>query len=141
MKMRVKINDEIYEVEIGDLKSRPIQATIEGETFEVWPEETEAVVLTGSVPLPPVPTPAPPRAAPAPTAVRGEKTVTAPIPGVILSFSVKVGDTVEAGQEVCVLEAMKMKNAIRASHAGKITAFHVSAGQTVSHGQPLFDLE
>jgi biotin carboxyl carrier protein len=140
MKMRVKINNETYEVEIGDLKSRPILATIGEETFEVWPEEAEAIPVSPA-PFSPVYAPAPVVSAPAPTAARSEKTITAPIPGVILSFSVKEGDSIEAGQEVCILEAMKMKNAIRASRAGKITAIHVSTGQTVSHGQPLFDLE
>lgn len=141
MKMRVKINDETYEVEIGDLKSRPILATIDGETFEVWPEEAEAAIVPGAATAAPVSAPAPMVTAPPPAAARSEKTVTAPIPGVILSLSVQLGQLVEAGQEVCVLEAMKMKNAIRASRAGKVTAFHVCAGQTVSHGQPLFDLE
>jgi biotin carboxyl carrier protein len=140
MKMRVKINDEVFEVEIDDLKSRPVLATIEGETFEVWPEEAE-VSVARSAPVSPASAPAPITSAPISVGSNCSMTVTAPIPGVILSFSVKVGDNVEAGQEICILEAMKMKNAIRASHAGKITAFHVNPGQTVSHGQILFDLE
>lgn len=140
MKMRVKINDESYEVEIDDLKSRPILATIEGETFEVWPEEAETNVAH-SAPVSPVSAPAPMTSTPVSAGSNCSKTVSAPIPGVILSFSAKIGDNVEAGQEICILEAMKMKNAIRASHAGKITAFHVTIGQTVSHGQILFDIE
>jgi hypothetical protein len=39
MKLRVKIQNRTYEVEVGDLLSRPIKATIDGQVFEVWPEE------------------------------------------------------------------------------------------------------
>ncbi len=39
MKLRVRIDDQSYDVEVGDLNTRPILATVEGETFEVWPEE------------------------------------------------------------------------------------------------------
>jgi glutaconyl-CoA/methylmalonyl-CoA decarboxylase subunit gamma len=140
MKMLVKIKDKTYEVEIADLTSRPILATIEGETFEVWTEEVETITAHKAS-APTISAPTAVVSTPAPDAAHSGKTVKAPIPGVILSLSVKEGDNVEAGQEICILEAMKMKNAIRASRSGKITAFHVSSGQTVRHGQPLFDLE
>jgi biotin carboxyl carrier protein len=65
--------------------------------------------------------------------------VAAPIPGVILSVGVKTGDEVKTGQELCILEAMKMKNTIRAARDGKIASVHVSAGDQVSHGQALMD--
>ncbi len=65
------------------------------------------------------------------------KSVLAPIPGVIIAISVKPGDSVTRGQELCVLEAMKMKNAIRATRDGKIAEIHVSVGQTVNHSAPL----
>jgi biotin carboxyl carrier protein len=63
--------------------------------------------------------------------------VRAPIPGVIASVEVKVGDTVAVGDPLCVLEAMKMKNAIRATRAGRIADIAVSVGQQVNHGDPL----
>ena len=55
------------------------------------------------------------------------------MPGTILSVEVKVGDEIDAGQVVCVLEAMKMKNPIRASFDGTVTDIAVTAGQTVAY--------
>jgi biotin carboxyl carrier protein len=65
--------------------------------------------------------------------------VTAPIPGVIISIAVKEGDIVKFGDEICVLEAMKMKNAIRANRAGKVAAICVTIGDQVRHGQTLIE--
>ena len=76
-------------------------------------------------------------AAPAPAAAGPGKPVTSPLPGVIVEISVKVGDNVKAGQQVAVLEAMKMENAIEADHAGTVTAIHVNKGDSVLEGVPI----
>jgi biotin carboxyl carrier protein len=67
------------------------------------------------------------------------KVVKAPLPGVVDSIKVKVGDTVVFGQELVVLEAMKMKNSIKATKPGKITKVCVSVGETVPHGATLIE--
>ena len=67
------------------------------------------------------------------------KAIYAPIPGVIDSVAVGPGDVVSMGQEVCVLEAMKMKNIIRAPRAGQVAVVHVSAGQHVKHNDLLLE--
>lgn len=86
----------------------------------------------------PAPTPAPaPAPAAAPAASGAGKPVTSPLPGVIVEISVKVGDSVKAGQQVAVLEAMKMENAIEADHAGTVTAIHVNKGDSVLEGVPI----
>jgi biotin carboxyl carrier protein len=56
------------------------------------------------------------------------------MPGVILEVSVKVGDTVERGQQLAILDAMKMHNVIGAPRAGTIAEIFVDAGQNVDHG-------
>jgi biotin carboxyl carrier protein len=63
--------------------------------------------------------------------------ICAPMPGSIVSVAVQPGDRVEVGQDVCVLEAMKMNNRIRAPRAGMIAQIHVSVGQQVQHGDAL----
>ena len=153
MRIRVKIDNELYEVEVGDLSARPILATVDGETFEVYPEESTSrpVETSTLVPQPMHETELPPVASTVPAAdcepqsqsghAAPGRSVVAPIPGVILSIAVKPGDTVQHGHELCVLEAMKMKNSIRATRAGKIATIHISSGDTVSHGQPLMDFE
>jgi biotin carboxyl carrier protein len=84
---------------------------------------------------------APTPAAPAPRKRAGGAVVAgalnSPMPGVILEVNVKVGDVVERGHIVAVLEAMKMNNAIKAPRAGTIAEVFISAGQAVGHGEPL----
>jgi len=58
--------------------------------------------------------------------------IKAPIPGQIARVLVAVGDTVEVGQSLMILEAMKMENHVRATRAGKVGQLNVAAGQTVT---------
>ena len=80
----------------------------------------------------------PPAPRPAPRAVAGKKgALNAPMPGVILEVNVKPGDTVTRGQQVAILDAMKMHNVIGAPRAGTIAEVFVSAGQSVNHGDAI----
>jgi len=67
----------------------------------------------------------------------GKGALCAPMPGVILEVSVKAGDTVTRGQQVAVLDAMKMHNVIGAPRAGTIAEVFVVAGQNVDHGDAI----
>lgn len=81
-------------------------------------------------------------AAPArPKAVITGHAVTAPLPGRVLTLSVKVGDTVKAGQEVAVLEAMKMENAITTDYSGTVKQIFVAEGDNVPTDAPLLEVE
>ena len=66
--------------------------------------------------------------------------IKSPMPGIVSRVQVAVGDEVEAGQALAILEAMKMENEIRAHAAGSVKSVHVEAGQTVNGGDPLFDI-
>lgn len=139
MKVTITIEGKQYQVAIDDLNTRPILAEVDGKAYEVWPEEAEAPAIS-------TPTAAPvaapvTAAAPAPAPAAGAQTLTAPLPGVIISIEVREGQTVKTGQELYVLEAMKMKNSILADHDGKIAAIHVSAGDQVRHNQPIMSFE
>ena len=72
---------------------------------------------------------------------RGKGSLTAPMPGVILEVNVKAGDTVERGQQIAILDAMKMHNVIGAPRAGIIAEVCVAAGQNVDHGDPLIKFQ
>ncbi|MEA4910158.1 MAG: biotin/lipoyl-binding protein [Chloroflexi bacterium] len=143
MNVQVKIGERTFHVEVGDLSQRPIQARVDGQVFEVWPQEDGALPIAVPAPRPATTAPeAPccPEVAPAaPEPAAAGKLVTAPIPGVIVAVLVKPGQQVEFGQQLCTLEAMKMKNAIRAGRAGTIAAVHVATGDTVRHGQTLVE--
>jgi len=149
MIVRVKVNNEVYAVEVGDLSARPVIVKVEGETFEVFPDVSadqpqQPVSAPEAAPAPDVISAAQAEADCAPVTPPGadtKKTVEAPIPGVIVSLSVKQGDNVAAGQELCVLEAMKMKNIIRATRSGLVKTIYVSKGDSVSHGQALMEYE
>jgi biotin carboxyl carrier protein len=140
MKMKIQVENETYEVEIDDLEARPVLATVNGETFEVFPEEIQVAKPVVAASAPVKPAAAPVRAAPKPAAVAASgKSVVAPIPGVIDSIKVREGDEVKSGDELLVLEAMKMKNAIRATRDGKIARIYVSVGDQVPHNHVLLD--
>jgi len=119
---KVLINSHLYEVEIVDLLARPVLAVVDGRPIEVWPETKEVS-----------------SEAPAPAGKTGEsvdnqvREILAPMPGTIVSVAVEPGSQVTYGQELCVLEAMKMKNVIRAPRAGTIGKVAVTQGQSVKH--------
>lgn len=69
------------------------------------------------------------------------KVILSPMPGAVRAVTVQVGDTVAPGQQVAVIEAMKMQNALRATGPGKVKAVHIKPGQTVSSDELLVELE
>ncbi len=68
-------------------------------------------------------------------------TVNAPLPGRVLDIKVKVGDAVKAGQEVAILEAMKMENSITSDQAGTVKQILVEVGDNVPTDAQLIELE
>ncbi|XP_004577430.2 propionyl-CoA carboxylase alpha chain, mitochondrial [Ochotona princeps] len=64
-----------------------------------------------------------------------------PMPGVVVAVSVAPGDMVSEGQEICVIEAMKMQNSMTAGKTGKVKSVQCKAGDTVGEGDLLVELE
>lgn len=111
--------------------------TLNGKNYEVEVEETEAVITNVSEAAP-VAAPAAPAApvaatpaAPVAAPTAGGTNVTAPMPGAILAVNKNVGDSVNAGDVIFVLEAMKMENDIVAPCAGTIKQILVQKSSTV----------
>ncbi|KAK4310783.1 hypothetical protein Pmani_017683 [Petrolisthes manimaculis] len=69
------------------------------------------------------------------------KQVLSPMPGLVKSIACKAGDMVAEGQELCVIEAMKMQNSLAAAASGKVKAVNVKEGETVEEEQVLVELE
>lgn len=133
MKYIVKVADKSYEVEIEDIHARPVIARVDGQVFEVNPEDKiQSASQKESPLLKPVEVSKPPSRSSA-----GANEMTAPLPGTVIEIFIKAGDQIEAGQVILVIEAMKMKNSIRSTRAGKIAEVLVNAGQTVAHKQVL----
>lgn len=110
---------------------------LNGKNYEVEVEETEAVITSVAEAAAPAPVAAPvaaPAAAPAAPAAAvsadGAKVV-APMPGTILAVNKNTGDSVNTGDVIMVLEAMKMENEIVAPCAGTIKQLLVQKGSTV----------
>lgn len=137
----VRIGDQTYSVEINDLDSRPVVVTVDGEKMDVWPEEHAGGPvknLAGTEQTAPMPESRKTEGSGQSQAPAG-RGVVAPIPGVIVEICTAVGQTVNRGDELCVLEAMKMKNSIKAGRAGTIGAVNVAVGDQVRHGQVLME--
>lgn len=66
--------------------------------------------------------------------------IVAPIPGIVLSIDIKIGDEIKVGDRLLVLEAMKMENNITSEKAGKVTAIHVKIGQQVLQDEVMIEM-
>lgn len=144
MKMKIMIDAQTYQVEIDDIHARPVVAVVDGERYEVWPEDQDETSLPEFANFPEISVPEVSQASdPNGSAPQGgtKKKVTSPLPGVIVAILVKPGDTIQHGQELCTLEAMKMKNAIRSNREGKIASIEVNVGDQVNHGHVLMTYE
>lgn len=139
---KYKINGNSYTVALGDIDDNIASVEVNGVPYKI---ELEATKVSKAVSAP--------RPTAAPRTATGEKViakqtvaagpgaVVAPLPGVVLSVNVKVGDTVKASDTVLVLEAMKMENAIRAGRDGKVASIAVNPGDSVLQDAVLITLE
>lgn len=134
---KFKINGNEYNVEINSVEGSNASVTVNGTAYQVELENAHAAPVQAVPAAPVAASPTPAQAAPAapkPAASGAGKAVTSPLPGVIIAIKVNVGDTIKAGQEVAVLEAMKMENSIEATHDGTVTAIHVAKGDSILEG-------
>ena len=146
MKYEYKVKGVDYVVEIEDIEGNIANVTVNGIPFEV---EMKQPVKVGKqkaklgTPAAPVAFPkadapaATQEATPAAAPAANGKPVVAPLPGTINDIKVKVGDKVNVGDTVVILEAMKMQNNIEAESAGTIASINVNKGDAVMEGDTL----
>jgi len=130
---------------------RKFMINVNGNSYEVEVEEVKGGVVQPAAA--PTPAPAPVAAAPAPAPAaapapakevqvsEGQETVESPMPGTILRIEVKEGQTVKAGDNLLILEAMKMENEILAPRDGRVSAITVNVGDSVDTGAKLVVIE
>ena len=142
---KLKINDNSYTVVIKDVTDDAVLAEVNGKKYVVHIDtiahlsplvEDQETPLLATVSSPTSPSPQP-SSAPI-TADSG--TIITPIPGQIISISVKQGEQVRCGQKLLVLEAMKLENSITATVDGTVKEILVAEGDVVNQGQPLIVL-
>jgi biotin carboxyl carrier protein len=133
-KLRVTVNGITYEVEV--------EIIVDDE--EIGTYGYASTNLYSQPPAPPTPAPAaPPARSPsaAGATIPSAKTLTSPLPGVVKSVNVKVGDSVKENDPVVVLEAMKMETVISSPVNGSVKEVLVSPEQSVLQGDTLITFE
>lgn len=124
--------------------------TVNGTAYDVTVDEAGSAPAApvAAAPAAPAPAPAaapakaaaPAPAAPAASGAEGAVKIDAPMPGTILDVKVSAGSSVESGQVLCILEAMKMENDIVAPQDGTVASINVNKGDTVEAGQTIITL-
>ena len=147
-KYQYKVQGVDYDVEIEEVEGNLAKVSVNGIQFEV--ELKRPINPVHAIKKPKVAAPKPAASAPAPAAAPvaaapaaapgSGNPVKAPLPGTISSISVKVGDQVNVGDTVLVLEAMKMQNNIEAEYAGTVTSIVVNPGDSVMEGAVLLTI-
>ena len=135
---KFKVNETGYTVNIKSHEDNVINLEVNGTTYDVKLKEdvkkTKTPTLVRAASKRP--------AEPLKVNPKSNKTkIVAPIPGVVLSIDVKVGDALKIGDRMLVLEAMKMENNIVCEKAGTITAININVGQQVLQDEVMIELE
>jgi oxaloacetate decarboxylase alpha subunit/pyruvate carboxylase subunit B len=140
----VFVDDEYFEVGVEEpggspvvsyVQQMPVQPPVSAPAPAAAPPPPTPAAPAPAAPAPPKPSePAPPKpAAPAPTPADVEGTpLKAPMPGMIVRYDKQVGDAVNKGETVVILEAMKMENALTAPADGTVKAINFTSGDSVA---------
>ena len=147
-KYQYKVKGVDYEVEIAEVEGNIAKVNVNGIPFEVELQKPINAAKHPTMGAPKVQAPQP--AAPAkpvaaqpaatPAAPAAGTSVKAPLPGTITDVRVQIGQQVNAGDIVLVLEAMKMQNNIEAETTGKVTSILVKQGDSVMEGTVLLTI-
>jgi biotin carboxyl carrier protein len=140
---KYRINGNLYSVKVGDIDNNVAKVEVNGMPYKVELDKAEKPVTIVQKPRPSAAprTDSGAKVIAKPQVSAGGFQVKAPLPGVVMSIPVKVGDTVKAADTVLMLEAMKMENAIHAGHDGRVASIAVSVGDSVLDGAVLLTLE
>ena len=134
---KLKINGNDYTVAINSVDDTTTEVEVNGTPFHV---EIERPAKQTAKINPPAPAPVSGTGAPVvskPVVPSNAGAVKSPLPGVVISVNINVGDTVKTGQKLLVLEAMKMENNIDADRDGKVIEVKVAKGDSVLEGAEL----
>ena len=150
-----KVKGVDYEVEIAEVEGKIAKVNVNGVPFEIEMQKpinaakhpalasTKQTTAAPVAPVAPAPAAAPaaaPVAAPAAAPAGAGNGVKAPLPGTITEIKVQVGQQVNVGDTILVLEAMKMQNNIESEYAGQVTSILVKQGETVMEGAVLLTI-
>lgn len=143
---KYKINGIKFAVSVGDITDNKVTVQVNGTPYTVELDQVPGAKAIVSMPK------KAPSAAPRteegtkviakPVTPAGPSTaIKSPLPGTIMSFKVKEGDTIKAGQTVCVLEAMKMENDVHSDKGGVVKKILVNVGDAILEGADIMIIE
>ncbi len=138
-KYKFTINGNDYDVHIKDLEDNIAEVDVNGTCYEVLLHNEIKATKTPRLIRKPV------EKLPGEGQIRrsdnqGKHLVTAPLPGTILKLNVSVGDQVNEGQSILVMEAMKMENQVQTTKGGEVLAIKVNVGDTVQQDDLLIEI-
>ncbi len=145
---KLNIGGNPYDVKILSIKNNQAEVDVNGMVYNVDVAGMNIAQAAPAAPQASAPVAAP-QAAPAPAAapkkssapaVAGANDISAPMPGSIIKILVSEGDSVNAGDPIVIMEAMKMENEVSAAASGSITKIHIKVGDTVEQGALLISI-
>lgn len=143
---RYKINGMKFTVNVGDIIDNEATVEVNGVPYKVEldkktpKKEKPALAQSGHTNHGPT-AHISSKPAPRPSSPSHPDALKSPLPGTVMSITVKVGDSVKNGDKVGVLESMKMENDLRSSKDGVVKQILVSQGDTVQEGDDLMIIE
>jgi biotin carboxyl carrier protein len=135
--LRVKVNGEWYAIEVGDMYQSPVEVVVDGESFMV----EIGAATDGPAPIVPKQRPKVEQAGLRGITEGDERVIRCPLPGKVVKVSVTKGQQLEAGDEICLLESMKMEQSVRMARGGLVKNIKIKTAQSVNAGSPLIELQ
>jgi len=137
---KFKIGENNYEVSVVKTKDNVSEVIVNGQSFEVEVEREEETLPRMDVAKPRAKSPT--KSSTLPTQATGgpPEPINSPLPGVILDVTAKEGQSVNEGDKLLLLEAMKMENIIKAPFSGIIVRIKVKQGDSVMEGDTLIEM-
>ena len=136
--LRVRVNGEWYTVDVGDVYQSPVEVVVDGETYLV---ELDTAVESGAAR-----TRGRQQRKVEQPGLRGitegdDRVIRCPLPGKVVSVAVAKGQVLEAGDEICQLESMKMEQSVRMATGGTVKNVKIKKDQSLTAGTPLIELQ
>lgn len=141
-KFKFTIQGNKYDVELKNIEDNIAEVEVNGTSYTVEIDSQKKVSKTPKLMRPKsYPSAESDKAKTAkPSSAKGTGHIKAPLPGTVLEIKVKEGDQVKSGDNLMVMEAMKMENNINADREGTITSIKVNNGDSVLEGDVLIEI-
>ena len=138
-RIRLRVNGQWYEVEVGDVYQSPVEVMVDGSLYLVELEGATDSVRRQAQPSYQV------RKVEQP-GLRGiiqgnDKVIRCPLPGKVIAITATKGQEMEPGDEICVLESMKMEQSVRMAQRGLVKSVKIKRNQNLNTGAPLLELQ